>query len=282
MKLDYLIKEIRRQVLTISSADIGQSNSLNIDVKGLSLNSKEVKKGYLFFCLSGSRYNGKDFINEASQNGAVAVVIDENIKERVNKKITVIRVKDIIGCLGSVANKFYNNHSDNLNMTAVTGTNGKTTITFILENILSNHNKSVGVIGTINYRFNNNVFTAKNTTPDILTIHNFINKMLENNIKYLLMEVSSHALAQRRIEGLKFNQAIFTNLSQDHFDYHKTKKRYFMAKSLLFRNYLKEGGVAIINIDDLYGRRLINSIKKNKKNRILTYGIKRNTDIWII
>ncbi|MDD5006131.1 MAG: UDP-N-acetylmuramoyl-L-alanyl-D-glutamate--2,6-diaminopimelate ligase [Candidatus Omnitrophica bacterium] len=274
MKLNTLLSNIKNQVISINPC-----NFSNIDIKGLSLNSKLVKKGYLFFCLAGSRYNGLDFINEAYSNGAHAVMVEDNIKIKLPKDSVVISVKDITGCLGFLANKFYDYPIDRLNMTAVTGTNGKTTITFMIENILNTASKQAGVIGTINYRFGRSVFDAKNTTPDILTIHSFMNQMLQNKIKYLVMEVSSHALAQRRIEGLKFDQAIFTNLSQDHFDYHKTKKNYFAAKSLLFTDYLKKEGAAIINVDDSYGLKLIDLIKKNKKSKILTYGIRKKSDV---
>ncbi|MBL7198029.1 MAG: UDP-N-acetylmuramoyl-L-alanyl-D-glutamate--2,6-diaminopimelate ligase [Candidatus Omnitrophica bacterium] len=295
MKLNYLLSDIKNQVLSVnpsvalkidsnsSKSKISKirrnSNYLDIDIKGLALNSKLVKNGDLFFCLSGTRHKGSDFINEAYLKGTRAVMVDEEIKSRLSKNLIIIRVKDTIRCLGLIVDKFYGHALDKLNTIAVTGTNGKTTTTFIIENILKTFKKQVGVIGTINYRFGRRVFIAKNTTPDILTTHNVINRMLRNKIQYVLIEVSSHALSQRRIEGLKFDQVIFTNLSQDHFDYHKTKRNYFVAKSKLFTNYLKENGVAIINVDDTYGLKLLNLIKKNNKHRILTYGIKKKADV---
>ena len=295
MKLSYLFSSIESQLLSVSISNAFRAGSgrlkskipavvfgnkfLDIDVRGLSLNSKLTKKGYLFFCLSGSRYRGSDFINEAYSNGARAVVVEEIIKARILKDLMVIRVKDIIKCLGSIAGRFYDHSSAKLNMTAITGTNGKTTTTFIIENILKAYRKQTGLIGTINYRFSKKVLSAQNTTPDILTTYSLIDQMLEDKIKYLLIEVSSHALAQRRIEGIKFDQAVFTNLGQDHFDYHRTKENYFKAKSKLFTDYLKEEGTAIVNIDDTYGCKLLEMVRKNKKFRVLTYGINKKADV---
>lgn len=256
------------------------SNFLDTNIKGLSLNSKRAKKGYLFFCLSGSQHRGVDFINDAYKNGAVAIMMEENLKTKIPKNLIVIRVKDVIASLGLMANKFYGYPLDRLDLTAITGTNGKTTITYILENILNCCNRPTAVIGTINYRINNKIFKSVNTTPDILTAHNVIDKMPKNKTGYLLMEVSSHALTQRRIEGLKFDQAIFTNLTGDHLDYHKTKTKYFRAKSLLFTKYLKQNGIAVINVDDPYGIKLLSLIKNNKKNRLFTYGIKRKAQVY--
>lgn len=301
MKLSHIVNNIKKQIISVAyPADLAHKrpyalpaksfktvilknrlprNILNTDINALAINSKLVKEGCLFFCLSGAHHKGKDFIDEAYLNGAKAVITEGSIK--VKSPVIVIRVKDVIRCLGSLAGEFYNHPSDNLDITAVTGTNGKTTVAFAIENILKTFRKKTGVIGTVNYRFGNHVFDAPNTTPDIITISDLLRQMVEEKVKFLVMEISSHALAQRRIEGLKFNRAVFTNLSQDHFDYHKTKKNYFLAKSILFTDYLKSGGCAIINTDDDYGRRLTGLIKKNKNNktRIITYGIKNKADI---
>jgi len=295
MKLSCLVNDIKDQIISVKySGDLQRQpglskgaalrsslsrRALNININGLAINSKLAKEGYLFFCLSGTHCKGVDFINEACSNGAKAVILHEDIK--VKSPIVIIRVKDVIRCLASLTAEFYDYPSDRLNMTAVTGTNGKTTITFAIESILQAFKKKAGVIGTLNYRFGNNVFIGQNTTPDIITINELLKQMLGEKIKFLAMEVSSHALAQRRIEGLKFNQAIFSNLSQDHFDYHKTKRNYFLAKTILFKDYLKTGGSAIVNTDDAHGRKLAGLIKKKRKNKIkvITYGIKNKADI---
>jgi UDP-N-acetylmuramoyl-L-alanyl-D-glutamate--2,6-diaminopimelate ligase len=285
MKIRNIVNNIKKQIISISCPQgvfvksylsKMPAKTLSMPINGLAINSKLVKEGYLFFALSGTRYKGVDFIIEAYSNGANAVILENNVK--VSVPIVAIKVKDVISCLGDIANEFYGHPSNTLNMTAITGTNGKTTITFAIENILRTFKKDAGIIGTVNYRFGSNIFPAFNTTPDIITINSLLRQMIDEEIKFLIMEVSSHALAQRRIEGLKFNQAVFTNLTQDHFDYHKTKQKYFLAKSILFSDYIKKGGAAIINIDDIYGRKLINIAKKNRA-RIITYGIRNKADV---
>jgi UDP-N-acetylmuramoyl-L-alanyl-D-glutamate--2,6-diaminopimelate ligase len=262
------------------SADNLSSGKINlIDIKGLSLNSKLVKSGDLFFCISGLHHKGSDFISEARKNGAVCVIVGEKIRAKVLADMVVVKVKDVIRCLGVIANKFYKETLDEIYAVGITGTNGKTSITYIIESILLAHGKKAGVMGTVNYRFGSEHSIAKNTTPDILTIYEFIEKMFNKRIKHLIMEVSSHALAQRRIEGLKFNQAIFTNLGQDHFDFHKTKSNYFSTKSKLFHDYLKNKGVAVINIDDDYGLKIIKTLNKSKKYKVYSYGINKKADI---
>ncbi|MFC1708540.1 UDP-N-acetylmuramoyl-L-alanyl-D-glutamate--2,6-diaminopimelate ligase [Candidatus Omnitrophota bacterium] len=279
MKLKSLIGSVRDQILSVRASSKLKSDYGSIDINGLSLNSKLAKNDDLFFCLSGTRHKGSDFIAQAYRNGAIAVVTDEEVRSRIPKKLTVIKVKDVAESLGIIADRFYEHPLDKFNSIAVTGTNGKTSVTFIIENILKASKKQVGVIGTVNYRFARTKCIAKNTTPDVLTTHSTINKMLKNNIKYVLMEVSSHALAQRRVEGLKFDQAIFTNLSQDHFDYHKTKNKYFAVKSRLFTDHLIKGGVAIVNVDDAYGRKIVNLVKKSGRCNIITYAVSRKADI---
>jgi len=279
MKLSLLINEVKDQTVLSKDADLFAHREGSIDIKGLSLNSKLVKKGDVFFCLPGTRCSGTNFLEEACSNGARVAIVNKEAKLNYHKELLLIKVKDTVKSLGVVADKFYGYPLKKLNTIAVTGTNGKTSTTFIIENILKSYRKKVGVIGTINYRISNNKIIANNTTPDILTTYKVINRMINTRVKYLLMEVSSHALEQRRIEGLRFNQAIFTNLSQDHLDYHVTKKNYFKAKSRLFMGYLQIGGTAIINADDTFGIKLINLVMKCKKHKVLTYGISKKADI---
>mgnify|MGYP001615750728 CR=1 FL=1 len=289
MKLGFLIEAMREQIVSVRYQ--GRSVPLALfhlppsrvllesAIQGISLHSKRTKQGYLFFCLCGTLFKGRDFIAEAWKNGATAVVMDEPLTHKVPRNVTIISVKDSSACLVSAVNAFYGSPVEKVNLTAITGTNGKTTITFLLENILAAHNTPAGIIGTVNYRFGKKLFQAPNTTPDIVTTFDFLNQMVHAKIHFLFMEVSSHALAQNRIRGLRFNQAIFTNLSQDHFDYHLTMRRYFDAKSLLFTQHLKENATAIINSDDDYGARLATIIKKDKRIRLMTYGIKRKATV---
>lgn len=289
MKLGSLIEAMREQLLSVryhgTSAAIASLNRsfaralFETEIKGISLHSQRTKPGYLFFCLSGTLSKGSDFIDEARNNGATAVVVDAPLAHTVSSAITVISAKDSNACLALALNSFYGFPVDKLNLTAVTGTNGKTTVTFLLENILAAHHTPSGVIGTINYRFGKKLFQAPNTTPDIVTTFDFLGQMVREKINLLFMEVSSHALAQHRIRGLRFNQALFTNLSQDHLDYHATMHHYAEAKSLLFTQYLKAGATAIINSDDEYGAQLIRIIKKDKKIKLTTYGVRKNAAV---
>jgi len=275
MRINTVIKLLRKkketQILSVTnlSKDI---------IKGLAINSKLLKDGYAFFCLKGAQFNGYRFIPEACRRGARLIITEQKINFNIPQEVTVIVVKDVARCLAIISNKFYDNPSQKLDMTAITGTNGKTTIAYILENILKSSKNKVGVIGTINYRFNDYRATPLNTTPDILTVQNFLHSMCRQKVRHCIMEVSSHALVQRRIEGIKFDRAIFTNLTQDHLDYHRTKENYFDAKLELFKKYLKNDGVAIINTDDEYGRRIKRLIKNHK---VITYAIESKADVMV-
>jgi len=249
---------------------------LNQTISGISLHSQRSKKGDIFFCLSGTQHEGSDFIAEACRRGAAAAVVDRFHSRSISVaagKHSIIVVDDARKCLGDALNVFHKFPLEKINLTAVTGTNGKTTITYLLENIVKTSGDASGVIGTVNYRLGKKTADAPTTTPDAVTIFDFMEAMLKRKARFLFMEVSSHALAQNRISGLAFDQAVFTNLTQDHFDYHRTKQRYFEAKALLFQRYLKDGATAVINADDGYGKKLIAILKKNKKVKLLSYGI---------
>ncbi len=241
-----------------------------ITIKGITSNSKQAKPGFVFVAIKGNRQDGSAFINEAIKNGSSIVVVQKNApKIKISKKIKLIAVHDCRKFLAETANKFYGFPSDKLKVAGITGTNGKTTISYLIEALAKKSGSACGVIGTINYRFKGKVIAAKNTTPGCVELQGLLAKMLSGGIKYCAMEVSSHALDQDRVSGINFSQAIFTNLTQDHLDYHKNLENYFLAKTKLFRS-LPASSFAIINNDDSYGRR----IKRLTKAKILTYGIK--------
>lgn len=283
MKLGFLIEAIKDELVSIrfqnqslsfvSSAVSNDCVFLNSDIQGISLHSKRLKKGSLFFCLSGAKHQGSDFIADAYSNGAIAAVVEENFNCSVPKDMVLITVKNIRACLGRALNTFFDFPLEKLNLTAVTGTNGKTTITYLLESVFRAHKTPSAVIGTVNYRLAGRSFRGDNTTPDIVTIFELLGRMVHENIRFLFMEVSSHSLAQDRIRGLRFNQAVFTNLTQDHLDYHATMRQYFDAKTVLFRRYLHEKGTAVINIDSPYGKKLAAIAKKAANVELVTYGI---------
>jgi len=246
-----------------------------IEIKGVTSNSKQVKKDFVFVAIKGNRQDGNRFINEAIARGGSIVVVEKKApKVKIPKKIKLVVVGDCRKFLAQEANRFYGFSSDKLKVAGITGTNGKTTISYLIEALAKRSGSACGVIGTINYRFKGKVITAKNTTPGCVELQGLLAKMLANKVKYCAMEVSSHALDQDRVAGINFSRAIFTNLTQDHLDYHKSLENYFLAKAKLFRS-LKPSSVAIINNDDKYGRR----IKRLTAAKILTYGIKNPATI---
>lgn len=231
--------------------------SSDIEIKDISYDSRKIEKDSVFFALPGHRTDGKKYINNAIAKGACAIVTDEKVEDL---PITQIIVKDVYKYMTQAAAKFYNNPDKELFIIGITGTNGKTTITYMIESILACAGIKSGVIGTINYRYGDKIFDAPNTTPQSLDIYKIMRDMLDSGIKYLIMEVSSHALALGRVEGIEFDEAVFTNLTQDHLDMHKDMENYFQAKSILFKELGK--GIksnikyAIINADDKYGKKL--------------------------
>ncbi|MCX5700909.1 MAG: UDP-N-acetylmuramoyl-L-alanyl-D-glutamate--2,6-diaminopimelate ligase [Candidatus Omnitrophica bacterium] len=241
---------------------------------GLSADSKAIRNNSIFVAVKGSKLDGSKFIKEALGRGARIIVCDKTVPINRYKNADFIKVKDTRKALAQLAAEFYNHPTRKQKIVAVTGTNGKTTITYLLEAILKERGVHSGVIGTINYRFKNKVFKAKNTTPGPIELQSVLAKMLRENIKYVAMEVSSHALDQDRVLGINFHSAIFTNLTQDHLDYHGTMQKYFLAKAKLFKTMSGES-FAVINNDDKYSRKL----KMITPVRLITYGIENKSEV---
>jgi UDP-N-acetylmuramoyl-L-alanyl-D-glutamate--2,6-diaminopimelate ligase len=258
------------------------SDLKDFEVKGISCNSKEVLDDFIFVAIKGNREDGNTFINEAIERGARVVVTQSALFSRragkLNppnlKNVFIVAVKDSRRALSRLAAQFYGNPALKLKVVGVTGTNGKTTITYLLEALLKEAGFSPSVIGTINYRFNKKTIPSRNTTPGPVELESMLEQMVKGNIIYAITEVSSHALDQDRAYGIDFHSAIFTNLTQDHLDYHKTLENYFKTKAKLFTSMSPEAFV-IINNDDRFGRRL----KKLTKARIITYGIRNNAQV---
>ena len=244
-------------------------------IKGITCNSKNVKKGYAFVAIKGSRQDGNLFIKEAVANGASLVVVGEKInKNKIPGKVKILEVEDCRKFLALAAAEFYGHPCQSLRVAGITGTNGKTTISYLIEAIARASGAQCGVIGTINYRFKSKRICASNTTPGPVEMQGLFARMLKSRVKYCAMEVSSHALDQKRVLGINFRQAIFSNLTQDHLDYHKNLNNYFFAKAKLFR-MLGKGGKAIVNNDDKYGRR----IKQMAGGRVISYGIENKSTV---
>ena len=226
---------------------VGIKGNAAIDISGIAKDSRMVQEGYMFFATSKSGL----YIDDALKRGASVLVTDSETGKPF--PCTVI-VADVSRTLGRVASHFNGFPSKHMHVAGITGTNGKTTITYLVESILRNSGKQAGVIGTISYRYNGHVLKAENTTPGASEIHSLMKDMYASKVKYVVMEVSSHALDQRRVEGVEFDVGIFTNLTHDHLDYHGDFEHYKAAKKLFFEDYLrsssKEKKYAILNIDD--------------------------------
>ncbi len=259
--------------------------SLDRDISSVVYDSRKVKNGCLFVAIKGERYDGHDFISEAISKGAVAIVHE---KELIHYSLdnsyytSFIRVEDSRRSLACIANNFYGMPSMALTLIGVTGTNGKTTTTYILKSILESWGKEIGLIGTIQYMVKDRIYPAPHTTPESLEFHGLLKDMLLAGCTHVVSEVSSHALVQHRVDGAFFKVAVFTNLTRDHLDFHKTMEDYFRAKERLFKELLDASGMCVINLDDPYGKRLVSSLTETSpdfKEHILTYGIDESADI---
>ncbi len=248
---------------------------VDLEIKGITADSKKVKKGFLFVAVKGTHLDGHLFIREAVKRGAVMVVSESQaLPVDLPKRVAVITVDNCRKFFAQMTDKFYGSPSGKIRVAGITGTNGKTTVSYLIEAIAKEAGCGCGVIGTINYRFKGRRMQAKNTTPSAGQLQSLLMKMLQAKVKYCAMEVSSHALDQSRVEGIHFRQGIFTNLTQDHLDYHKNLENYFQAKAKLF-SALDRQAWAIINNDDQAGRR----VKLLTKAKIFSYGIRNKSDL---
>ncbi len=228
----------------------------------ITADSREVTPGTVFFCVKGLNSDGHDFIEAAFEKGAALVVGEKEWNGR-----NYIRVNSVKEVLKEVLPVFYDEPDKKMKMTGVTGTNGKTSTTFILENMLQD-DMSCGVIGTLNYKYAGKLIPAQNTTPLNWKWYSLLDDMRKSGVEAVISEVSSHALAENRIEKTMFDAAIFTNLTRDHLDFHKTFENYYQAKKKLFSEHLKRGGTAVINIDDEAGKRLSEELSGIRQIRI--------------
>ncbi|MCX5715756.1 MAG: UDP-N-acetylmuramoyl-L-alanyl-D-glutamate--2,6-diaminopimelate ligase [Candidatus Omnitrophica bacterium] len=244
-----------------------------IKIKGISDDSRTCKRGDIFFAIHGPKVNGCAFIEEAVKKGAFAVVTGKKFKGRI-KGIKVIRVSDPRIELSKAASNFYKDPSKKIKVIGVTGTNGKTTITYLISDIFKKAGFETGIIGTICHKWKGKAIEAKNTTPGALELQRLLSRMNSDKVDYCAMEVSSHSLDQERVAGIDFRSAIFTNITGEHLDYHKTFANYIRAKVKLFRT-LNRRSQAILNADDENFKK----IKEGIAAPIVTYGIRNKADI---
>lgn len=252
----------------------------SLDIRGITCDSKAVREGDLFIAVKGSRFNGVDFIDEAIYRGAYAVILEHNNRQAFTfrRGVTYIYIMDSRAGLSRAALIFYGDISKKMHLYGVTGTNGKTTITYLLESLFRAKKEKTGVIGTINYRFGNRLIPSINTTPGILELYSLLESMRKNGIENCVLEVSSHSLEQGRVDTLSFDAAIFTNLTSEHLDYHTNMENYLSSKMKLFMK-LKENGYAVVNKDDPASVKIIKTVEKCKKAKVITYGIDDSADV---
>ena len=212
---------------------LSSHGNIDISVSSVSLNSKTIEKGSLFVALVGNVVNGHNFINEIINKG-VKVIVHEEELDKYKKGITYIKVPDSHKAIGIISSNFYDNPSTKLKLIGITGTNGKTTVVTLLHQLFYKLNYKVGMVGTIVNKINDKSFKTERTTPDSITLNKLLSDMVNANCEYCFMEVSSHSISEKRISGLNFSGGVFTNLTLDHLDYHKTIENYFNAKRGFF------------------------------------------------
>lgn len=246
--------------------------STHMAISSVTFDSRKVKKDTLFVATRGTATDGHAYIDKAIEAGAVAIVC-EDLPETRKENVTYIKVTDSTNALGFIACNYFDNPSTKLKLVGVTGTNGKTTTVTLLFNLFRTLGYNVGLLSTVQNKINNTVIPSTHTTPDALSLNELLSVMVEQGCDYAFMEVSSHAVVQNRIAGVQFTGAIFTNITHDHLDYHKTFDEYIKAKKRFFDN-LPEEAFAITNKDDKNGMVMLQNTKAHK----YSYSIKNVAD----
>ncbi|MCX7884121.1 MAG: UDP-N-acetylmuramoyl-L-alanyl-D-glutamate--2,6-diaminopimelate ligase [Caloramator sp.] len=258
MKISELIKNI--ECICISNKDK--------EIESLSYNTSTVKPNSMFFCIEGLKTDGHIFAQKAVDSGASAIVISKDVN--VDGDVSIIKVKDTREAMALISSNFYERPSEHIDIIGITGTNGKTTSTFMIKSILDAYNKKTALLGTIYNIIGDKKEEAKRTTPESMDLQKMFYDMKNNGIEYCIMEVSSHSLELKRVFGVKFKAGIFTNLTQDHLDFHGTMENYFNAKMKLFEFC----NIAAINIDDEYGKKAVEKLKR----KVVTFGIENDAN----
>lgn len=243
-----------------------------VDITDLTLDSRKITKGCLFIAVKGLAFDGHEFIEQAVNQGAAAVLC-ERFPEKRDPAVTYIRVSNSAKALGQAASNFFGNPSQKIKLVGVTGTNGKTTTATLLFRIFRNLGYKAGLISTVDTHINDKVVPSSHTTPDAITLNRLLSEMTEAGCDYVFMEVSSHAIVQERIHGLTFVGGIFTNITHDHLDYHVTFDNYLKAKKRFF-DELSPRSFALINADDRNGSVMV----QNCRARVFTYGLQSMSD----
>ena len=243
-----------------------------LEINSLSFDSRKIQKKALFIAIKGMKVNGHDFISEAIHKGSRAIIC-EVIPKKCKDSVVYVLVKNSAKALGVVASNFYDNPSEKLTLVGVTGTNGKTSIVSLLHELFINEGYKSGLISTIKVEYGDKIFSNTHTTPDAILINKHLSDMLVLGISHCFMEVSSHGIAQHRIEGLVFGAGVFSNLTHDHLDYHGSFKKYRDTKKEFF-DTLPKSAFALTNLDDKNGAFML----QNSKAKKYSYAVKHNAD----
>jgi UDP-N-acetylmuramoyl-L-alanyl-D-glutamate--2,6-diaminopimelate ligase len=267
MRLEELIEYLKYEDLI---------NFKSVEISGISYNSQTTKKGDIFICLVGENTDGHKYAQMAIDNGAAALLVEHKVE---GVSVPQVQVDSTRHKIADIADRFYSRPSMGLNLIGITGTNGKTTVTHLIQKIFEENNQKCALIGTLGYKLSSNgeYRDAKHTTPQAPELQATLRMIKDiEKIDNVVMEVSSHALEQNRVGGCRFNGAVLTNLTQDHLDYHITMENYFKAKALLFER-LTEDDFAVINNDDEYAQKFTNAVPEGVMT--LTYGVKKPSDV---
>jgi len=263
MKLTDLLKAIKPTKI------IGYTEK---EITGVNIDSRLVKEGHLFMAMRGTQADGHAYISSAITKGATAILCEE-LPEKIEEKVSYIVVNDSEEAVGKVATTFYGNPTSRMKLVGVTGTNGKTTIATLLYNMFRKFGHKVGLVSTVCNYIDDEPVPTEHTTPDPITLNELLGKMADAGCEYAFMEVSSHSIAQKRISGLKYVGGIFTNLTRDHLDYHKTVENYLRAKKKFFDD-MPKNAFSLTNLDDKNGKVMV----QNTKSKIYTYSLTSLSD----
>lgn len=244
----------------------------HVAISSVTFDSRKVKKDSLFVATSGTASDGHTFIDKAIESGAIAIVC-ETLPANINENVNYVKVTDSSLALGIIACNYFDNPSEKIKLVGVTGTNGKTTTVTLLFNLFRSLGYSVGLLSTVQNKINNTIIPATHTTPDALALNELLSQMVQQGCEFAFMEVSSHAVVQNRIAGIAFTGGVFTNITHDHLDYHKTFSEYIKAKKKFFDN-LPHTAFAVVNRDDKNGAVML----QNTKAETYTYGLRNVAD----
>ena len=273
MKLSFLVDQL---------TGVKAKGDIEIEITDIAFHTQDVMKGSLFVAMPGTKNDGRSYIPEAVARGASAVVFEGSFFD--NLEAAQIRVLGARSILAALSAKWFGSPTKKMYVCGITGTNGKTSLTYMMEKIWLQEGLMVGVSGTINTRYHQTVVPSSHTTPESRVLQEMFSQMHQAGVGYVALEVSSHALMQHRTDCIDFDMGVFTNLTQDHLDYHPSMEDYYLAKEIFFTKLLpasvKQNKMAVIGIDDIYGKRLFQKIK-NSSLKVVSYGFCDQADYVI-